>query len=155
MGRRPRRDSDSDGGRGVVTGSPILVDTSAWIEFLRGTGSQTNVAVRSLIETDRPMATTDIVAMELLMGASSPTKRGQIWSLLNRCIMFPTRPLFEYERAAELYIRCRGAGFTPANTNDLLIAAVAIAKGVAILDADSNFEQIAAITPLRRYTQSR
>lgn len=136
----------------MVEGTPILVDTSAWIEFLRGTGSQTNVAVRSLIDANEPMATTDIVVMELLMGARSPTRRAEIWALLNRCVMFPTRPLFEYERAADLYVRCRDAGFTPANTNDLLIASVAIARGVQLLDADSDFEQIAGVTPLRRTT---
>lgn len=104
-----------------------------------------------MIDEDQRIATTDIVIMELLMGSSTGKKRGEIWALLNRCVMFPARPLFEYERAAELYVRCRANGFTPANSNDLLIASVAIGKDVELLDADSDFGQIAAVSPLRRH----
>lgn len=87
--------------------------------------------------------------MELLSGANTSERRGQIWALLNRCTMFPVRPLFEYERAAELYIRCRSNGFTPSNTNDLLVASVAIGKKVPLLASDSDFAQIAAVSSLK------
>jgi predicted nucleic acid-binding protein len=68
---------------------------------------------------------------------------------MNRCVMLPTRPLFDYEVAAELYARCRASGFNPANTNDVLIAAVAIGKKVPLLAADTDFERIAAVSSLR------
>lgn len=126
-----------------------LVDTSAWIEYLRRTGSDVNTAVRSLIDQRADLATTDVVMMELLSGVSTPETRQKIWALMNRCIMLPTRPLFDYEVAAELYSRCRADGFNPANTNDVLIAAVAIGKRVPLLAADSDFERIAAVSTLR------
>lgn len=127
----------------------VLIDTSAWIEYLRRTGSDINIAVRELIEEGTPIATTDVVIMELLSGANTSERRGQVWALLNRCTMFPVRPLFEYERAAELYVRCRSIGFTPSNTNDLLVASVAIAKKVPVLASDSDFERIAAVSSLK------
>lgn len=127
----------------------ILIDTSAWIEYLRRTGSDINIAVRELIEEGTPIATTDVVIMELLSGANTSERRGQVWALLNRCAMFPVRPLFEYERAAELYVRCRSIGFTPSNTNDLLVASVAISKKVPVLASDSDFEQIASVSSLK------
>ena len=34
----------------------ILVDTSAWIEFLRATGSPTHLELRGLIEDEAPLA---------------------------------------------------------------------------------------------------
>ena len=68
---------------------------------------------------------------------------------MNWCVMLPTRPLFDYEVAADLYRRCRRAGFTPANSHDLLIAAVAIGKGVPLLAADSDFERIATVSELQ------
>lgn len=46
----------------------VLVDTSAGIEFLRKTGRKTNLRVRRLIEAGDPLATTDVVIMELLCG---------------------------------------------------------------------------------------
>jgi hypothetical protein len=63
--------------------------------------------------------------------------------------MIPTRPLFDYEVAAELYSRCRQSGFTPSNSNDLLVAAVAIGREVPLLAADSDFERIASVSSLR------
>ncbi len=43
-----------------------LVDTSAWVEFLRATGSATHQAVRQLLADDEPTHTTDVVVMEVL-----------------------------------------------------------------------------------------
>jgi hypothetical protein len=130
-------------------GLTTLLDTSAWVEYLRATGSQVNLAVRSMVGSRvHRIATTDVVIMELLAGVKSPRKTAEVWALMNRCLILPTRPLFDYEVAAELYKRCRGAGFTPANSNDLLVAAVAIGKEVPLLAADVDFERIAAVSSL-------
>lgn len=126
-----------------------LVDTSVWIEYLRDTGSEACNTVDRMISHDEPLATTDVVIMELLCGARSSDSRRKIWAFMNRCSMLPTRPLFDYEVAAELYTRCRQVGFTPSDTNDLLIASVAIGKKVPLLAADSDFEQIASVSSLR------
>ncbi len=126
-----------------------LVDTSAWVEYLRSTGSDTNLRLRSMLQTDEPLATTDVVIMELLCGARTSDSRRKIWAFMNRCSMLPTRPLFDYEVAAELYTRCRQVGFTPSDTNDLLVASVAIGKKVPLLAADSDFERIASVSSLR------
>jgi predicted nucleic acid-binding protein len=125
-----------------------LVDTSAWIAYLRDTDSEVCNKLDALIEKDDRVATTDVVIMELLSGVATPQTRQKIWGLMNRCVMLPTRPLFDYEVAAELYSRCRADGFNPANTNDLLIAAVAIGKKVPLLAADTDFERIAAVSSL-------
>ena len=125
-----------------------LVDTSAWIEYLRRTGSEVNISLRSMIADGEQLATTDVVTMELLAGASTAATRQAIRALMNRCVMLPTRPLFDYEVAADIYSRCRADGFSPANTNDVLIAAVAIGRQVPLLAADADFERIAAVTTL-------
>lgn len=126
-----------------------LVDTSAWIEYLRGTDSEVCNKLDALIGEDDHLATTDVVIMELLAGASAQQPRQKLWGLMNRCSMLPTRPLFDYEVAAELYSRCRADGFNPSNTNNVLIAAVAIGKKVPLLAADSDFERIAAVSTLK------
>jgi len=129
--------------------TPLLLDTSAWVEYLRDSGSPSCERVEALIRANSVLATTDIVIMELLAGAREPDDRKKIWAFMNRCVLLPVRPLFEYEKAAELYLRCRANGFTPANTNDLLIASVAIGKKVPLLAADSDFEQIASVSSLK------
>jgi predicted nucleic acid-binding protein len=126
-----------------------LLDTSAWVEYLRDTSSRVCESVDDLISHKAPIATTDVVILELLAGARDSRTKDQIWGLLNRCTMLPVRPLFEYEVAADLYVRCQAAGFTPSNTNDLLIASVAIGKGVPLLAFDSDFERIASVSSLQ------
>ena len=126
----------------------VLIDTSAWVEYLRDTGSVSCERIDDMIAEGAPLATTDVVIMELLMGAPSSDARKKIWAFMNRCEMFPVRPLFDYEKAARLYVRCRQNGFTPANSNDLLLASVAISRKVPLLAADSDFERIAAISTL-------
>jgi len=68
---------------------------------------------------------------------------------MNRFRMLPVRPLFDYELAASLYRLCRQNGFSPHNTNDLLVAAVAIRKGVPVLSADRDFERLTGFSSLR------
>jgi len=63
--------------------------------------------------------------------------------------MLPVRPLFEWEVAADLFIACQANGFTPANTNDLLIASVAIGKHIPVLAHDSDFARIAEVSTLQ------
>lgn len=126
----------------------ILLDTSAWIEYLRDTGSEVCESVDGLISQNQRMATTDVVILELLSGVRRGENRKQIWGLLNRCTMLPVRPLFEWEVAADLYVACQASGFTPANTNDLLIASVAIGKGIPVLAHDVDFERIAEVSAL-------
>lgn len=127
----------------------VLADTSAWIEYLRDTGSPECELVDELAAQGGAIATTDVVIMELLSGAGDAKTSSQIWGLMNYCTMLPVRPLFDYETAAELYVRCRKKGFTPSNTNDLLVAAVAIGKKVPVLAYDKDFEQIAAVSSLK------
>ena len=127
----------------------FLADTSAWVEYLRDTGSQVCETLDQAIRSSSMVATTDVVIMELLQGGPTRKTQDKVWGLMNWCVMYPTRPLFDYEVAADLYHRCRGAGFTPANSNDLLVAAVAIGKDLPLLAADSDFESIASVSSLR------
>lgn len=127
----------------------ILIDTSAWIEFLRATQSPAHKAVRQVLETAEEFAVTDAVFMELLAGVRTPQQARSLESLLNAGTYLPMRPLFDYEGAAELYRHCRQAGTTPRSLTDCLIATVAIAADVALLHADVDFDRIAEVTPLR------
>ena len=55
--------------RRYVTG--VLADTSAWVEYLRATGSPVHLRLRRLIADEDAMVTTEVVVMELLAGASN------------------------------------------------------------------------------------
>jgi predicted nucleic acid-binding protein len=133
----------------------ILVDTSAWVEFLRGTGSAAGDAVRDLLEARRELATTDVVLMEVLAGARDARDREQLRRLLARCEFVPTDSPGDYEAAADLYRVSRAAGETVRSLTDCLIGAVAIRAGLQLLDVDSDFAAIARHSGLSRLAGAR
>ncbi len=124
----------------------ILVDTSAWVEFFRRTGSDTNNAVRQLLIEDAPLLTTDVVIMEVLAGARSENHERELRDLLGQCQHVPAGGRETYEVAAALYRRCRRAGETVRSLSDCLVAAVALGAGATVLHNDRDFDVLARHT---------
>jgi len=127
----------------------ILADTSAWVEYLRATGSLVHLRLRKLIADEGELVTTEVVMMELLAGETSPEGVTQLRRLLGRFDLLPVEGLADYEAAAELSRRCRAGGETVRSLTDCLIAAVAVRSGATLLHRDHDFEVIARHTPLR------
>jgi predicted nucleic acid-binding protein len=127
----------------------ILIDTSAWIEYLRDTRSVECDRVTDLLESHTEIATCDTVLMEILAGAKSERQANDLMRLLERCRFYPTRPLFDSTGAADVYRRCRRSGFTPRRLNDCVIAAIALEHDLTVLQVDRDFAGIAEATGLR------
>lgn len=121
----------------------ILVDTSAWVEFLRDTGSPTCREVDRLLGGD--LATCDPVRMEVLAGALSPRHAAQLRGLLAGTRTLRTEPA-DYDSAAGLYRTCRQGGETVRRMIDCLIAAVALREGAQVLHCDADFDVLARHT---------
>lgn len=127
----------------------VLVDTSAWIEFSRRTGSDVNLKLRALIDSEALVASTEPVNMELLAGARSDQLRRQIRKMLNHFNHLAFDSIVDFPEAARIYRECRAAGITPRSQIDCMIAAVALRTGSSILSFDSDFDQISAVTGLK------
>lgn len=124
----------------------ILVDTSAWVEFLRDTGSPTCIRVDELL--DGEIATCDPIRMEILAGARDESHLNDLRRLLARASVIELVPA-DYEDAAAFYRTCRRRGETVRKLIDCLIGAVAIRAGAPVLQADSDFDVLARNTSLR------
>ena len=124
----------------------ILVDTSAWIEFLRDTGSPVCRRVDDLLAAE--IATCDAVRTEVLAGARDEQHLQQLRRLLARASTLPTEPV-DYDAAAALYRTCRQRGHTVRKLIDCLIAAVAIRGNVPVLHTDVDFDILAQHTTLQ------
>ncbi len=131
----------------------IVVDTSVWVELLRGTGHPTAVTLESLLTSDSEVAVTEVIVMELMAGARS---RSHLRELRSRMLAFPVLRLegfADYEEAALLYRACREGGETVRALTDCLIAVPAIRAGAAVLHNDTDFDAISRHTGLRIYAR--
>ena len=124
----------------------ILIDTSAWIEFLRNTRS---TACKRVEETlFHECAVCDVVRMEVLAGARDEFHLSRLRRLLARGEYIPTLPS-DYEDAARLFRQCRLQGETVRKLIDCLIGAVAIRSGVSVLHQDVDFDVLARHSTLQ------
>jgi len=130
----------------VVAAAVLLVDSSAWIvlESPRSTG-----ALRRLANYDE-IAVCPAVISEVLRGTRDARHYQRVRdALLSTVVLDRDVPLLRFEEAAQLYVRCREAGFTVRNSFDCLIAATALAFDATLLHRDSDFEYIARVTQLK------
>lgn len=123
----------------------ILVDTSAWIEFLRDTGSPICERVDALLALE--IAVCEPVRMEVLAGARDEQHLRALERLLARAVALRTTPA-DYDEAATVYRRCRRGGETVRKLIDCLIASVAMRAGAAVLHNDRDFDVIARYAEL-------
>ena len=121
----------------------ILIDTSAWVEFLRDTGSAISDRVEELLAGE--MAICDAIRMEVLAGARGERHLRDLRRLLARAVVIPTGPA-DYEEAAALYRLCRRRGETVRKLIDCLIGSVAIRVDAPILHNDTDFDVLARHT---------
>jgi predicted nucleic acid-binding protein len=130
----------------------VIADTSAWVEYLRATGSPAHLELRRQIERGDPLLVPELVVMEILVGASDEPSARRLRTLLHSFDVVPLAPLIDSERAAGLQRRCRAAGQTVGNMVDCLIAATAIRLGEPVLHADRDFDVLASVSELDTIT---
>lgn len=128
--------------------APVLIDSSAWIEFLRATGSEAHLRVRGLVSGGYPIAVTEPIVFELLMGADSDAHAEKLRRFLVSFDLRPSKGVRDAERAADIYRACRRAGRTIRSSVDCMVGAVALRDGLPVLSADRDFEAIAEQTGL-------
>lgn len=123
----------------------ILADTSAWVEFDRGTGGSVDRRMNDLIASGGPLAVTESVLTEVLAGARSEQRAADLRRLLLRSHLLTVDPAADFDAAALAYRRCRQAGVTPRGLLDCLVVAVAWRSGASVLAQDVDVERIAAV----------
>jgi predicted nucleic acid-binding protein len=132
----------------------ILVDTSAWIEYLRATGSPAALQVRRLLSDHaNQVAMCEPVAMEILSGALDGSRYAKLEQLVNGLPSLSVENALDFRSAAGIYRAARRIGKTIRSLNDCLIAAVAIRHEAQIVYRDADFDVIAEVTTLAKWPE--
>ncbi len=125
-----------------------LVDTSVWIDFLRGTNTLAVQRLFRIIEDQIPFGITGVIYQELLQGAASKFQFEQLETYFSTQRFYhPISPIESYAKAAEIYFACRQAGVTVRSTLDCLIAQVCIEHQLLLLHSDKDFDRIQKVVP--------
>jgi predicted nucleic acid-binding protein len=126
----------------------IVVDTSAWVELLRATGSPVHRRLQQALHGREEVCVTEIVVAEVLAGARDERRADELRSTLLGFTLLPLEGLDAFERASALFRACRAAGETLRGIADCLVAVPAIAAEAPVLHADPDFEKLARHTRL-------
>lgn len=121
----------------------VLIDSSAWIHFLRPDGDEAvRARVRSALLTGQA-CWCPMVRLELWNGARGDKEKQVLKEFEADLIELPM-PAEVWELAFDKARRARASGLTVPAT-DILIAACASFHGVGLEHADGDFDRLAAI----------
>jgi predicted nucleic acid-binding protein len=120
----------------------VLIDSSAWVEFLNGSPSPTSDAVSKLLGAETEICTCGLVVTEVLQGLRREAGYSKVVELFTDLTFLEASGLVTYVRAAEVYRELRRRGITVRSTIDCLIAILAEERGCVILARDRDLEAI-------------
>ena len=126
----------------------LLVDTSVWVQHLRGDEPVTRQLL--LLAADgEELVTTGPVLMELLAGAGTLTSSRAVDRLVAARRDLRVDADVDFRQAAEIFQAVRRQGRTVRSMVDCLIASVALRHDVPVLHRDADFDAIAASTGMQ------
>ena len=120
----------------------VLVDTSAWADFLNGFPSPAADALDDLLRGDDDVCTCGIVVAEVFQGLRHSDGRDRIRRSFEELSFLEPSGIRLYLRAAEVYRGLRERGRTVRSTVDCIIAAIAEESDCALLARDRDMDAI-------------
>jgi len=123
-----------------------LVDTSVWIDFIRGKPGTAVERLRAILTTEQAAGISPVIYQEILQGSESEQRFNQFRDYFKELSFYHPKDLTDsYAQAAYLYFSCRRKGITIRSTIDCLIAQTAIEHNLILLHSDKDFPRIAQV----------
>jgi predicted nucleic acid-binding protein len=126
----------------------ILVDSSVWIDYFRGSQTPQCERLDALLGTE-PLAIGDLILVEVLQGFTSDKVFNQAKRLLTSLAMSDLGGQDIAIQAAKNFRALRALGITVRKTIDTVIATRCIKSGFILLHADRDFEPFVTHLGLR------
>lgn len=124
------------------------MDTSIWIDFLKGSSTEKVQHLERLIEESEPLAILPIILMEILQGV--PDKK-QFFETREKLSVLHWVSIEDddYLSAVDIYRQCAQKGSAIRKGVDAIIAAACIRNHLELFHKDRDFEKIAKTTRLK------
>ncbi|MFH1044098.1 MAG: PIN domain nuclease [Pseudomonadota bacterium] len=117
----------------------ILVDSSVWIDYFRGTATPQAEKLESLLGTE-PIATGDLILTEVLQGFVGDRDFNQARKLLTSLVVVDLAGQDIAIQAARNFRALRALGVSVRKTIDTVIATRCIENGLPLLYSDRDFD---------------
>ena len=126
----------------------ILVDTSVWIDYFKGTGTPQTEKLDNLLGRE-PLAIGDLILTEVLQGFTRDRDFNEAQEMLTSLSVVELGGQQIAIRAAENFRALRKLGVTVRKTIDTMIATRCIESGYSLLHNDRDFDPFAKHLGLR------
>ncbi|MDZ4689174.1 MAG: PIN domain nuclease [Planctomycetaceae bacterium] len=126
----------------------ILVDSSVWIDYFRGTVTPQTDKLDALLGIE-PLATGDLMLTEVLQGFGSDRDFNEAKKLLTRLVVIDLGGRDVAIQAARNFRTLRALGVTVRKTIDTVIATRCIQSGHTLLYSDRDFDPFVVHLGLR------
>ena len=117
----------------------IIVDTTVWIDYLRGVATPQTDWLDANILRER-LGLTDLILCEVLQGVKDDDSFQTVRKQLLKCEVFPTGGIELAVAAAGNYRSLRAQGYTVRRTIDCLIATFCLRNSHSLLHKDRDFD---------------
>ncbi len=121
----------------------VLVDSSVWIDFFRGTGTVQTLKLRELLASGEAIVG-DLMIVEVLQGTETDAAFTEMLGLLNLIEQIEICSIGGAVKAAGYYRFLCAKGITVRKTIDILIATRAIRDNLPLLFSDRDFDPFVA-----------
>lgn len=132
----------------------ILVDSSVWIDFFRGTSNASTEQLVKILRGRRievEVGVADLVIYEVMRGFDEPKDRQRAKNLLLDISVVQIGGLENALLAAEHYNALRQSGYTIRSPIDVLLASYCIIHGHALLHRDADFDVMKTLRGLKTW----
>ncbi len=117
----------------------ILVDSSVWVDFFRGTATPQAEMLDSLLGSTR-LAVGDLIVAEVLQGVRDEREFNLVRKTLDDFTLVELVGKEIAIQAARNFRTLRGLGVTVRKTIDTIIATHCIERGMELLHSDRDFD---------------
>jgi len=126
----------------------ILVDSSVWIDYFRGTRDPHSDRLDSLLGSE-PLAIGDLILAEVLQGCDADADFNRVNDLLGSLIIVELGGKEIAVQAAKNFRILRAKGVTIRQTIDTIIATRCISDALSLLYRDKDFDPFVRYLGLR------